>query len=210
MRHCTLHRPSTAHCGGQHAAAERLQLGRRIRHRKEHRELAAQLGCGRGRLLQRSLAGRRIHEVDPHSAETDPCHQAVPLRPEAAPQGSKKPQIDLVHPYTVFNLYAQTISLNKLNFFGLGNDSTLAGASVFGHAANHRRWNAIKPVYEWSAIKKLNLALLGEINGRFVNIRGENGQSSPSIETIYTNATAPGLTSQPAFVQFGEGVRIKP
>ena len=46
-----------------------------------------------------------------------------------------KPQINLVHPYTVFNLYAQTISLNKLNFFGLGNDSALAGASVFGMGA---------------------------------------------------------------------------
>ena len=38
----------------------------------------------------------------------------------------------LVHPYTVFNLYTQSISLNKLNFFGLGNDTTLAEASVFG------------------------------------------------------------------------------
>ena len=32
-----------------------------------------------------------------------------------------------VHPYTVFNFYAQTISLNKLNYFGLGNDTPLAG-----------------------------------------------------------------------------------
>src|SRR6266705_4860555 len=43
-----------------------------------------------------------------------------------------KPQIRATHPYTVFNLYAQTISLNKLNFFGLGNDSPLAGKSLFG------------------------------------------------------------------------------
>ena len=27
---------------------------------------------------------------------------------------------------------------------------------------------------------------------------------------LYNDATAPGLSSQPAFVQFGEGVRIKP
>ena len=32
----------------------------------------------------------------------------------------------------------------------------------------------------------------------------------PSIETLYTDATAPGLASQPGFVQLGEGVRIKP
>jgi hypothetical protein len=60
------------------------------------------------------------------------------------------------------------------------------------------------------AIRKLNLALLGEINGRFVDIRGEHGQPIPSIETMLTDATAPGLTNQPGFVQLGEGLRIKP
>ena len=35
------------------------------------------------------------------------------------------------HPYTVFNVYAQSISLNKLNYFGLGNDSSAIGKSVF-------------------------------------------------------------------------------
>jgi len=56
----------------------------------------------------------------------------------------------------------------------------------------------------------LNLALLGEINGRFVDIRGKHGQSVPSIEALYTDATAPGLSSQPGFAQLGEGLRIKP
>lgn len=121
-----------------------------------------------------------------------------------------KPQIHATHPYTVFNLYAQSISLNKLNFFGLGNDSTLSGKSLFGMSQTIVGASAIKPVFEWKAIHWLNLALLGEISGRFVDIRGEHGQSSPSIETLYTNVTAPGLSSQPEFVQFGEGVRIKP
>ncbi len=114
------------------------------------------------------------------------------------------------HPYALFNLYAQTTSLNKLNYFGEGNDTTLAGASLFGMTQTIVGANAIKPVYEWAAIRKLNLALLGEINGRFVSIRGDHGQSVPSIETLYTNATAPGLISQPGFVQLGQGVRIKP
>jgi hypothetical protein len=60
------------------------------------------------------------------------------------------------------------------------------------------------------AIRKLNLSLLGEFNGRFVDIRGEHGQSVPSIDALYTNATAPGLSSQPGFAQLGEGFRIKP
>ncbi len=121
-----------------------------------------------------------------------------------------KPQIHGTHPYTVFNLYAQSISLNKLNFFGLGNDTILSGRSLFGISQTIVGASAIKPVFELKAIHWLNLALLGEINGRFVNIRGEHGQSDPSIETLYTDVTAPGLASQPGFVQLGEGLRIKP
>jgi hypothetical protein len=134
--------------------------------------------------------------------------------PSAGGSGSTAPKPKksnlAVHPYTVFNLYAQTISLNKLNYFGLGNDSSLAGASVFGMTQTIVGVNAIKPVYEWAAIRKLNLSLFGEVNGRWVNIRGENGQSAPSIYTNYTNATAPGLSSQPGFVQLAQGLRIKP
>jgi hypothetical protein len=115
-----------------------------------------------------------------------------------------------VHPYTVFNLYAQSISLNKLYFFGLGNDSPLAGQSVFGMTQTIVGANVIKPVYEWAAITKLKLALLGEVNGRFVDLRGNPGQSVPSIEALYTNATTPGLASQPGFLQLGEGFRIEP
>ena len=131
---------------------------------------------------------------------------------ETSAASTKKPKKTnlAVHPYTVFNLYAQSISLNKLDFFGLGDDSTLAGQSLYGMTQTVVGTSVIKPVYEWPAISKLNLALLGEVNGRFVSIRGEHGESTPSIETLYTDATAPGLTSQPGFVQLGEGFRIKP
>lgn len=121
----------------------------------------------------------------------------------------EKPPV-AIHPYTVFNLYVQSISLNKINFFGLGNDTTLSGASVVGMTQTIIGGDIIKPVSEWRSISKLNLALLGEVNGRFVDIRGEQGQSLPSIQTLYTNATAPSLSSQPGFVQLGEGLRIKP
>jgi len=120
------------------------------------------------------------------------------------------PRIQATHPYTVFNFYVQTISLNKLNFFGLGNDTALAGKSLFGMNETIVGASAIKPVFEWKSIRWLNLALLGEVNGRFVDIRGEHGQSAPSIETLYSEVTAPGLSSQPGFAQLGEGVRIKP
>ncbi|MBV9181030.1 MAG: hypothetical protein JO356_06950, partial [Acidobacteria bacterium] len=115
-----------------------------------------------------------------------------------------------VHPYTVFNIYIQAISLNKINFFGLGNTTTLAGASVFGMRQTIIGGNVIKPLFEWPSIRKLNLAFLGELNGRLVAIRGEHGQSVPSIEALYTNATAPALASQPGVIQFGEGLHLSP
>jgi hypothetical protein len=140
----------------------------------------------------------------------EPIHVSTPsAAPGGQPAKPKKHEVR-IHPYTVFNLYAQAISLNKLNYFGLGNDSSLLGKSVFGMTQTIVGANVTKPIFERPAISKLNLSLFGEMNGRFVNIRGEGGQSVPSIEALYTDATAPGLISQPGFLQFGEGVRIKP
>ena len=116
----------------------------------------------------------------------------------------------LVHPNTVFNLYAQAISLSKIEFFGLDNTSTLAGNSVFGMSQTIVGGNVVKPIFEVPALRWLHLALLGELNGRFVDIRGVHDESVPSIEVLYDDATAPGLSSQPGFVQFGEGLRVRP
>src|SRR6202035_698542 len=63
----------------------------------------------------------------------------------------------------------------------------------------------VKPVFP-----RLNVSLLGEANGRFVDIRPSAGNSSPSIEVLYTDATAPGLTTQPGFLQLGEGIQMRP
>jgi len=107
------------------------------------------------------------------------------------------------HP--VFNLYAQAISLNKLTYFGLGPSTTEAGRSFYGMTQTIVGGNAIKPFFQ-----RLNASFFGEINGRFVDIRPSNGQPSPTIGTLYTEATAPGLTTHPGTLQFGEGVQIRP
>lgn len=135
----------------------------------------------------------------------------VVTAPSSTKPGEKKAKPKLaIHPYTVFNLYAQSISLNKLFFFGEGPDSTAAGRSVFGMTETIVGGDVIKPVTEWPVIIKLNLSLVGEINGRFADLRGNHGESSLSIEQVYTEAMAPGLANQPGFIQLGEGVRIKP
>lgn len=140
-----------------------------------------------------------------------PIHVSTPgpTAPGDQPTQPKKHEVR-VHPFTVYNLYAQSISLNKLNYFGLGNDSSLADASVFGMTQTIVGANVTKPVFEFPSLSKLNLSLFGEMNGRFVDIRGEGGQSVPTIQLLYSDLTAPGLSSQPGFLQFGEGARIKP
>ena len=110
-----------------------------------------------------------------------------------------------VHPYTVFNLTTQSISLNQIFFYGLGPNSLQSNASVFGMTETIAGANAIVPFGH-----SLNASLLGEVNGRFVELRGNHSESSPSIEKVFTEATAPGLASQPAFVQLGEGFRLEP
>ena len=141
----------------------------------------------------------------------EPVHVTIPTptAPGEQPAKPKKHEVR-IHPYTVFNLYAQAVSLNKLYFLGLGNNSSLANKSQFGMTQTFVGGNVTKPVYEWPSISKLNLSLFGEINGRFVSIRNESSSTVPSIYSVYNDATAPGLSSQPAFVQFGQGVRIKP
>jgi hypothetical protein len=110
-----------------------------------------------------------------------------------------------VHPYTIFNLYAQSISLDQLLFYGLGPNSLSAGQSAFSMSETIAGAGAIIPV-----LHLLNASLLGEINGRFVGIRENHHESIPSIEQLFSETSAPGLASQPAFVQLGEGARLEP
>lgn len=105
----------------------------------------------------------------------------------------------------VFNLYFQSISLNKLTFFGLGPNSTTAGRSFFGETQHIIGGSAVRPIYE-----RLNMGLYGELNGRSVDIRPATNQPSPSIEQIYNPVTAPGINDQPFFIQLGAGVRMRP
>ena len=106
----------------------------------------------------------------------------------------------------VFHLYAQTISLNKIDYFGLGPSTLGTGRAFYGMRETIPGINVWWPIYQPSMAE---ISLFGELNGRLVAIRGSQGQPSPSIEMLYTEATAPGLTSQPGFVQFGEGFRFK-
>jgi len=116
-----------------------------------------------------------------------------------------KPNLTALPERPVINVYAQTITLNKLTYFGLGPNSLESARSFFGMRQTIAGASVIKP---FSA--RLSAALYGEMNGRFVDIFGSPNQPSPTIGALYTEATAPGLTSQPSTIQFGEGARMRP
>ncbi len=107
--------------------------------------------------------------------------------------------------YPVIDFYAQGISLNKLDYYGLGNSTDRSGHSLWGMTQTIVGARGTKP---FGSV--LRLSLFGEVNGRFVGVRGEQENGTPSITQLYTPLSAPGLASQPAFAQFGQGARIEP
>jgi hypothetical protein len=132
----------------------------------------------------------------------------TPNRPIGVSIGTPPPSMkntSELEEHPVINLYAQAISLNKLTYFGLGPATTLAGRTFYGMTQTIVGGSAVKPFYE-----RLNASLYGEVNGRFITIRQSTGQPSPAISALYTEATAPGLTTQPGTLQLGEGLRIRP
>jgi hypothetical protein len=114
-----------------------------------------------------------------------------------------------VEEYPVFHAYAQSISLEKLAYFGEGPNSQGTSRSYFGMQETIAGGNVVWPI-SWSRVSGLNASVLAEANSRTNNIRPSTGQASPSIEQLYTPATAPGLTNQPSYAQFGQGIRRGP
>jgi hypothetical protein len=127
------------------------------------------------------------------------------ITPVISNGGTPPPSNLTVRDATVFNLYAQSMSLNTVDYFGLGSSTSRSMRAIFGIRQTIIGGNVIFPI-----VPKLKLSLFGEVNGRFIDVRGSHGQSSPSIEQLYSPAEAPGLLSQPGFLQFGEGIRLRP
>src|SRR5580658_10136226 len=132
-------------------------------------------------------------------------HEKAPTVEFGTKGRNLKPNLTALPERPVINVYAQTITLNKLTYFGLGPDSAEAGRSFYGMRQTIVGVSAVEPF-----AAKLSAAFFGEANGRFVDIFPSSGQPSPTIGALYTEATAPGLTNQASTMQLGEGVRMRP
>jgi hypothetical protein len=118
--------------------------------------------------------------------------------------GPGKKQAPFFHVSSLFNVYAETTSLNRIYFYGLGPNTLPSGKTAFGLTQTIAGGSAIVP------LGRAGLSLYAEFNGRIPRLRPDRNESVPSIEQVYTETSAPGLTTQPSFVQPGIGVRIQP
>ena len=139
---------------------------------------------------------------------TVPETEVVPIDPAAA----GAPDADItIHPYPVVDAYVQTTSLDTVFFFGLGPDTTRAQQSAFGMRNTVIGGHVVYPLTRVRSLRPLNLSVTAEVNGRFVDLRDPDSSGDVAPTAVrYSPAAAPGLSSQPRFAQFGEGVRIEP
>ena len=127
---------------------------------------------------------------------------------EPGSEASAGPVTAWEHP--VVDIFAQVVSLDTINFFGPGQASTEDGRSVYGERQTIAGATGILPLSGLKAIRGLRPALIAGVSGRFVTIRPGDSPDAPSIEQVYDEASAPGLTEQSPFVEFHEGIRFKP
>jgi hypothetical protein len=117
-----------------------------------------------------------------------------PIRKHARNQGQNESKL-------LLNFYAFHTSLNQVTFFGIGPNTVPADRTFFALRETVTGANA-------DVLLPWGFHFLGELNGRWPSIGTDHGQSSPSIEQVYAEATAPGLMRQPGFLQPGEGLQF--
>jgi hypothetical protein len=125
--------------------------------------------------------------------------------PQPVPSGTASGPLIRINEYPIYSAYLQGISLPKVLFYGIGDDTSAADKTAFGMTEAIIGGGATLPL---RFAPPLKLAVLLETNGRIFDIR--SGKEEPDIASRFDDSTAPGLSAQPAFVQFGEAVRVQP
>ena len=122
--------------------------------------------------------------------------------PGSAPIAKTPPLFNIA---PIFSLYSETTSLNRVYFYGLGQNTTPATATIYGFQETIVGTKAVLP---YSG--PLGLGFLLEFNGRFPSVRPGNSTTIATTQSLFTETTVPGLTHQQAFFQAGEGLRLQP
>lgn len=127
-------------------------------------------------------------------------HMTLPgaTRPSSTPFFTSAP---------LFNLYSQSISLNDIDYYGVGPGTPRASHAVYGFSENITGASAILPLGGDFRPAKLSLAF--ELNGRFPSVR-RGPSDEPPIYLLYSEANTPGIAQQTGFLQPSEGLRLEP
>jgi len=110
----------------------------------------------------------------------------------------------------VIDVHAQAISLPSIDFFGIGAGTSEANRTTYGERETIVGGSIVYPLGDRALLRALRLALIGGVDGRFIDIRGGSASGVPSITARYDDVTAPGLAAPPTFVELREAVRLAP
>jgi hypothetical protein len=91
------------------------------------------------------------------------------------------------------NLYALIKDMPRLDFFGLGAESREQNRAVFHYREGVLGADISKPAKRW-------LDVGAAVEGILPDIVRISNPTVTSVERVYTETTAPGITSQPAFI----------
>lgn len=112
--------------------------------------------------------------------------------------------------FTVFDVSAQSISLESLSYFGAGPHSLESGRARYAEAQTIVGGGVTIPLGSRRVLAPLNPAIVAGVHARFLDVMSRPSNDDPGIAAIYDEQTAPGLTNQDAFVQFHEAFRVRP
>jgi hypothetical protein len=108
----------------------------------------------------------------------------------------------------LFNFYAQAISLNRVDYYGLGPHTTPVTHTTYGFTETIAGVSAILPIA--GILTRAKLAVVAELNGRFPTIHPGTDATLPSTYQLFSESTAPGLSRQTGYLEPSEGLRIEP
>ena len=100
------------------------------------------------------------------------------------------------------NGYAEVISLNKLEYYGIGPNTSRQDLALYSMRQFTAGGNVNYP------LGASGFAVIGDLGGRFYSLGGAKSGSNPSIGQVYNDVTAPGLGVQKGFFQPSEGIRF--
>lgn len=134
-------------------------------------------------------------------------HTVVDI-PQPMKPGAKPRPVIRISEYPIYGAFAQIISLPNLTFYGLGPDTDADAITTYGLKETIFGGTANVPLKRFAS--SLRMSLFAEANGRVFDVQSGTHPDTPQLSARFNESTAPGLTTEPAFVQIGEGVRLRP